>query len=284
MPGALEARAGRGARSADTGVTCVDCHNPHVSADTEAEAPYAGGTLKGVEGVDRNGVDVDSVRYEYEVCLKCHGDQSSDFEFVQRVIPDPNKRRSFDPGNASFHPVFAMGRSGGAPSIPSSLEPTMTASSMIYCTSCHADDEGGSEGPHGSAFPPILRERYETADNTMESFDNYALCYRCHERGSILSDQSFRAKIPSTTVSGGGHRGHLADGAPCSACHDPHGIDRTATASGATGSHTHLINFDRTIVAPRPGAAQPVFTDRGTFSGSCSLVCHGFDHDNTTYP
>ena len=40
---------------------------------------------------------------------------------------------------------------------------------VIYCTTCHADDEGGSRGPHGSSFPPILRERYETADNTPES-------------------------------------------------------------------------------------------------------------------
>ena len=40
--------------------------------------------------------------------------------------------------------------------------------------------EGGSRGPHGSSFRPILTERYETADNTPESYDHYALCYRCH--------------------------------------------------------------------------------------------------------
>jgi len=287
MPGALRERATSGRdRSAAFGVTCVDCHNPHLGKGADAEAPYAGGALAGVSGVDRNGAEVSEVRYEYEVCLKCHGDQSSDFDFVPRVVPDTNKRRAFDPSNPSFHPVIAMGRATGVPSIPSSLEPTMSASSMMYCSTCHADDEGGSGGPHGSVYAPILRERYDTADNTRESFENYALCYRCHDRNSILSDRSFRSKtLGTTTSSGGGHRGHLEDGAPCSACHDPHGISEWQFGGqGATGSHTHLINFDKTIVAPRAGGTFPVFTDKGMFSGSCSLVCHGFDHDGTSYP
>jgi len=289
VPGAMQQRAASGgrsnSRSSSFGVTCIDCHNPHVSTDVEVEAPYAGGALKGVSGVDRNGIDVASVRYEYEVCLKCHGDQSSDFDFVPRVIPDTNKRRAFDPSNPSFHPVMAMGKTIGVPSIPSNLEPSMSASTMMNCSTCHADDEGGSGGPHGSVYAPILRERYETADNSQESYENYALCYRCHDRTSILSDQSFRAKTMGTTPSGGGHRGHLMDGAPCSACHDPHGVSEWSVAErGATGSHTHLINFDKTIVAPRAGATFPVFTDKGVYSGSCSLVCHGFDHDAASYP
>lgn len=291
-PGAMRARGSRGRfRSASLGVTCVDCHNPHVGRrdGDEAEPPYAGAELAGVAGIDRNGAEVTTVRYEYEVCLKCHGDDSSDIDYVQRIVPDTNKRLAFDPSNPSFHPVFAMGRPTGVPSIPSTLEPAMTPSSMISCTSCHADDEGTSNGPHGSAWAPILRERYETADGTRESFESYALCYRCHDRTSILSDRSFREKsFGKTTASGGGHRGHLEDGAPCAACHDPHGIYEFGTfgpsGTGPTGSHTHLVNFDRTVVAPREGSTVPVFTDTGTFSGSCSLVCHGFDHDNASYP
>ena len=294
QPGAMQRRAAAGGgraaasgsnRGAGFGVTCVDCHNPHLGTDVTVEAPYASGALKGVTGVDRNGVDVASVRYEYEVCLKCHGDDSSDFDFVPRVLPDTNKRLAFDPSNPSFHPVIAMGKAIGVPSIPSNLEPAMSQSTMMNCSTCHADDEGGSGGPHGSSYAPILKERYDTSDNSQESFETYALCYRCHDRTSILSDQSFRSKTMGKTASGGGHRGHLADGAPCSACHDPHGISEWSVADrGATGSHTHLINFDKTIVAPRAGALFPVFTDKGVFSGSCSLVCHGFDHDGTTYP
>src|SRR6185503_4165742 len=117
-------------------------------------------------------------------------------------------------------------------SIPSTLKPTLNASNMIYCMDCHSDDSNGSRGPHGSSFPPILKLRYETADNTPESYENYALCYQCHNRDSILSDVSFRKKAIPSTATGGGHSGHLRAGIPCSVCHDPHGVkDQTAGLS-----------------------------------------------------
>jgi len=272
-----------GTRSGIRGVDCADCHNPHLTSDLKAHAPYVSGMLRGVSGVDRNGAPVRSATFEYEICFKCHSDNTPDLNYVPRVIVVTNTRLAFDPSNPSYHPVVSMGKNLNIPSIPSSFEPSMSPAVMIYCTTCHADDEGASRGPHGSSFAPILKERYETADNTPESFDNYALCYRCHERSSILSDISFRKKTLRTTASGGGHSGHLAAGAPCSACHDPHGVN-AASSPAATGSHTHLINFDTRIVAPKPGAEYPVFTDTGTFSGSCTLLCHGVEHDNSSYP
>jgi cytochrome c peroxidase len=191
-------------------------------------------------------------------------------------------RLAFAAENPSYHPVVAMGKNMNIPSIPSNFEPAMSPSQMIYCTACHADDEGGSRGPHGSSFAPILRQRYETADNTPETFEVYALCYRCHDRSSILRDESFRTKSLRGTPSGGGHSGHLAGGAPCSACHDSHGVYEGGVVTA--GSHTHLINFDVRIVSPKAGTPFPTFRDQGTFSGSCTLVCHGFVHDDTTYP
>ncbi len=273
--------AGSGSRSA----VCVDCHNPHLSADAKADAPYASGTLRGVNGVDRNGVEIASATYEYEVCFKCHADNTPDLDYVPRVLTVTNTRLAFDETNPSYHPVLSMGKNLNVPSIPSPFEPSMSPSAVIYCTTCHADDEGGSSGPHGSSFPPILKERYETADNTLESYDNYALCYRCHNRSSILADVSFQKKMGSTAPSAGGHSGHLAAGAPCSACHDAHGVyDSGAALASGTGSHTHLINFDTRIVLPKTGSQYPVFTDSGTFSGSCTLVCHGVLHDTSSYP
>jgi hypothetical protein len=235
-----------------------------------------------VRGIDRNGGIVASVMYEYEVCFKCHADNSPDRSFVPRVLASTNTRLAFAVENPSYHPVIGTAKNLNVPSIPSSFEPTMSVSQQIDCTSCHADDEGGSRGPHGSSFRPILKERYETADNTPETFDNYALCYRCHDRASILRDDSFRRKTLGTTRSGGGHSGHLAAGIPCSACHAPHGVNDTGTAG--TGSHTHLINFDARIVLPKSAGTVPLFNDTGTFSGSCTLVCHGVAHDNTAYP
>lgn len=263
-------------------VTCTDCHDPHLLNDRKAEAPDISGLLFGVSGVDRNGVELEQAAFEYEVCFKCHADNAPDMVRIPRVRSTTNTRLAFDPTNPSYHPVVDIGREPNVPSLPSRFEPGMNASTMIYCTSCHADDEQGSRGPHGSAFAPILKERYETADNTPESFQSYALCYRCHDRSRILSDRSFQTKMMRTTASGGGHSGHLAAGAPCSACHDPHGV--SDLGPGQTGSHTHLINFDSRIVLARSAGGTPTFHDTGTFSGSCNLVCHGVDHDNFLYP
>lgn len=276
---------GGAARSGIRSVTCADCHNPHLTNDFKATAPYASGMLRGVSGVDRNGVEIASATYEYEVCFKCHSDNTPDISYVPRVVSVTNTRLAFDSANPSYHPVISMGKNLNVPSIPSAFAPGMSPAVVIYCTTCHADDEGGSRGPHGSSFPPILRERYEMADNTPESFDNYALCYRCHDRTSILSDISFqqRRAIPS----GGGHSGHVVKAnVPCGACHDPHGVNAAAGPT-TTGNHTHLINFDTLIVSPKPGNQYPIFKANGTFSGSCNLVCHNTVHDDaacTTMP
>ncbi len=276
---------GVGSRAPDEWRGCVECHDPHAVNGLAAEVPYASGRLAGVPGVDRNGADVSPATFEYEICLRCHGDNTPDPELVPRVLANTNTRRDFDPGNPSFHPVIEMGHALDVPSLPSALSPRMGPGDRIGCTSCHADDEGGSRGPHGSDFRPILKERYETVDGTGESYDNYALCYRCHERTSILADESFRARSFRTTPTGGGHRGHLALGAPCSACHDPHGVYTGGDASFLpTGDHTHLINFDTRIVAPVEGAQFPAFKDTGPRSGSCTLVCHGVTHLQTAYP
>lgn len=272
------------ARSGIRDVVCADCHNPHLINDLRAAPPYASGMVRGVSGIDRNGAPVTFANYEYEVCFKCHSDNTPDLDYVPRVISTTNTRVAFDPSNPSYHPVVAMGRNLDIPSIPSGLEPTMSPAVQIYCSTCHADDEGGSHGPHGSLFRPILKERYEMNDNTPESYETYALCYRCHDRNNILRDTSFRKKNLRTTPSGGGHSGHLAAGAPCSACHDPHGVnDFGLGAPSGTGSHTHLINFDTRYVTAK-GGGYPIFTDTGSFSGSCTLVCHGVTHDNASYP
>lgn len=283
LPAAAQGSGGAG-WSRLSAVGCGDCHNPHAAARGPAAAPYVSGTLQGVSGVDRNGAAVRSARYEYEVCFKCHADNASDSVSVPRVVSTTNLRRAFDTTNPSYHPVVGMGRNLEVPSIPTRTQPVMSASAMIYCSDCHADDEGRSRGPHGSTFPPILKARYETADGTHESPDSYALCYACHDRSSILRNASFRARIAPRTGSGGGHNGHLAAGASCAACHDPHGVAAPDLGVPAAGSHTHLVNFDTRIVLPLPGSRVPVFTDGGTFTGSCSLVCHGVTHANASYP
>jgi hypothetical protein len=115
-----------------------------------------------------------------------------------------------------------------------------------------------------------LERNYTTRDDTPESAYDYALCYKCHRRASILDDESFPE-----------HSRHIRDeDTPCSVCHDAHGISMTV----ATGSdHTHLINFDTTVVRPLTQFGGLRFRDLGRFAGSCTLTCHGRDHVNEEY-
>jgi predicted CXXCH cytochrome family protein len=284
-PGVAGGRMPNAGPSGTNAVACADCHNPHVVNAAPAQPPSISGPLQGVRGVDRNGVAVRPATYEYEICLRCHGDYSRDVPLVTRVVLTTNSRLAFDPNNPSAHPVFDTGRNPNVPSIPSALSPTMTVTQVLSCSTCHSDDGGVSQGPHGSTFPPILKERYETADGTPESLSVYALCYRCHERTSILGDTSFRKKSAATTGSGGGHSGHMAARASCATCHDPHGINVTSgTVPLGTGDHTSLINFETRTVSAVPGTPYPVFRKTGTFSGSCTLVCHGVTHSAWSYP
>ena len=255
-------------------VECVDCHNPHAANLSPASAPTISGALEKVSGVDTSGIGISVATYQYQVCFKCHADSSPGFPFVPRVVNETNTRYEFDLNNPSFHPVEGVGRNLNVPSIPSTYEPGLSTASIIYCTDCHDSDDStgiggtGARGPHGSQYAPILRERYETVDGTTESYDNYALCYRCHSRNAIINDTSFPY-----------HNTHLMMGATCAACHDPHGVRNDP----ATGDHTHLINFDTRVVTPVTGNSVPFFTDNGVFAGSCTLVCHGIVHADWSY-
>jgi hypothetical protein len=108
-----------------------------------------------------------------------------------------------------------------------------------------------------------------TIDNTPESAFNYALCYACHSRDSILNDESFPE-----------HDKHIrGENTPCNVCHDPHGISAT---QGNDTNNSHLINFDVSVVSPGSNG-QLNFIDEGDRAGSCNLSCHGEDHDNFNY-
>jgi predicted CXXCH cytochrome family protein len=276
-------------------VECVDCHNPHVAngqGAQGAQAPAVTGNLQGVSGVDINNSGItppNYASYEYEVCFKCHASSTAQSTFlpIPRVEKSVNTREAFQTMNPSFHPIAGVGVNPDVPSIPSTNAPTMTTASKIYCTDCHDADNSrsiggaGPRGPHGSQYSPLIRQQYQTGDNIMESPSTYELCYWCHNRTSILSDVSFG----KNGAGKGGHSGHITGtvNAPCSICHDPHGI----LDNGMSGSHTNLINFDTRYVTAVSGNTYPLFADTGSRSGSCLLVCHGVVHDGSvkyTYP
>ncbi|MBI4602055.1 MAG: hypothetical protein HY721_08845 [Planctomycetes bacterium] len=253
-------------------VSCADCHDPHAAGSTEGLPAGLPASLARVPGVALNGTALPAIRQEHELCFRCHGDAPARVDLVvSRVIVQPNKRLQFQPTNPSFHPVGNPGANSNVPS----LLPPLTTSSVIACGDCHASDDTrrlggtGPAGPHGSVHDPLLALRCDTLDYSVESPAAYALCYRCHQRDSILGDRSFEE-----------HKKHVVDAmAPCSACHDPHGI---SSAQGTAQKNSHLINFDRSIVFPN-SAGRLEFIDLGTFRGQCYLTCHGEEHNPEEY-
>lgn len=249
-------------------VECVDCHDPHATRASRSR----GDVPSNVRGVTLTGNETDAAFETYQICLRCHGDSPN--QPVPRTLRQDdlnNLRLRIQPDSPSFHPIAGIGRNGNVPSLISPLN----EQSIIGCVDCHnssrARSAGGSgpEGPHGSAFEPILVRNYETLDNTPESASNYALCYDCHSRDSILNDESFPE-----------HDKHIrGEDTPCNVCHDPHGITST---QGNLTNNSHLINFDTDIVSPNQNG-QLRFVDQGDRAGSCDLSCHGEDHDDFNY-
>jgi len=88
-------------------VECVDCHNPHATQDTIAQAPVVPGVMRGVSGVTVSGSVTQQVQYEHEVCFKCHGDNSSwPQSTITRQITQTNTRLEFDRPVPLFIPLF----------------------------------------------------------------------------------------------------------------------------------------------------------------------------------
>ncbi len=268
-------------------VVCVDCHAPHASNPRPASRPFAGGALDGVWGIDLDGQRVAQVKFEYQVCLKCHGDSANlaltrsagASRSVPRAAADSNLRRVFSSSAASSHPVGAPGRNPDVPSLIAPLGPL----SQITCSDCHASETGagaggaGPRGPHGSSWPALLERRYVTDDQVPESAAAYALCYKCHDRERLLSspDSPFQtdAGLPL-------HKLHVVDQrASCSACHSAHGVSLLA---GSPTANAHLVDFDTSVVGATP-AGQRSYLSRGPRSGSCALTCHGSVHAPKEY-
>ena len=250
-------------------VECEDCHNPHQANDDASPGPpVVSGANKGVKAIGVGGQLVSTAQNLYEICFKCHADINMVTTLpITRQIDQLNTRLEFNLANPSFHPVVSQGIN---PDVPSLLSP-LTTQSIISCIDCHnTDDPNAPRGPHGSIYEYLLERDYNTEDFTQENPRNYAMCYKCHNRDSILRDQSFSK-----------HRQHIVDQrAPCSACHDPHGI---SDIQGNPVNNSHLINFDLTIVRAN-GQGRLEFDDLGRFTGQCFLNCHGEEHGPKRYP
>jgi predicted CXXCH cytochrome family protein len=250
-------------------VACEDCHNPHAATARTAVPPLVAGPLTGVTGVAAGGVPVQEATFEFQVCSKCHGFREPATPGITRVEATRIVSTKIDPSNQSFHPIAAAGRN----STIRGLVPGLSATTIIGCTDCHNNNEWQTptgiapRGPHASRYAPILQKYYQTTDNTPESTANYDLCYKCHDRATLLAPGGFPHYLHA-----------VQQQAPCAACHDAHGSRQSP----------HLINFmtqdinGKIVVQPNSqGQLQYVAGPNGT--GSCSLLCHGRDHAGLSY-
>jgi predicted CXXCH cytochrome family protein len=289
---------------------CADCHNAHFANPAAAQPPLVSGPLAGVSGYSAAGTFLPQSASEFEICFKCHADSANRPQLFDSSLMGigfgRNAQRQNDTGNPdafntraefnflpSYHPVtrprnLSVGPGGEVPSLRSApITPagaplpgrTLSPASFIYCTDCHNNDSGrnlgtlqGPAGPHGSNLPHLLERTHAmelppatpgaASPGVSYSLAEYGLCNKCHDvEGSVLQNQSFPE-----------HRRHVRQkNTACATCHDPH-------ASNAP----MLVNFDLSIVGPnRRGLLE--YRRTGFRQGTCSLRCHGKDHDEERY-
>jgi predicted CXXCH cytochrome family protein len=241
-------------------VECVDCHNPHRVRGTQTSAPNINGHMEGVSGMTITGNIINQAQYQYQVCLKCHGqDKYRVSTPVNRMYSQTNLRLAFNPANTSYHPVVTQGTSRYVPS----LKPPYTTSSWLYCTDCHNSSDTGAKGPHGSRWDYLLEERYEISNYTNWSEAYYALCFKCHDPNLLLNPGVSGFEF---------HDKHIRDeSTPCSVCHDPHG----------STNYIALLNFDTNVVFPNMNGEMKFEVIGNT--GYCYMQCHGKEHSPKEY-
>jgi len=213
---------------------CLACHAGHGVEKTQGEA---GKTPK---------ISPKSLKqYEYESCQPCHSDN------VVYLSPQ------------SAHPVASLLAARPVPS----LIPPLAHGTWLGCSDCHGMEENGEpKGVHASPYPAIIKKHYQFQDGSEESEKEYALCYGCHSRKSILADESFPL-----------HKKHIVDvRASCYTCHDTHG--------------SRMLPFLLTIEDGKrndrifpDGFGRKTFESTGGRSGVCYLTCHNVEHDGWAY-
>ena len=268
-------------------VTCADCHNPHQARAATVTNTGLAGPLQGAAGVSLSGAPVANATQEYQICMKCHGEPAT--PGATRVDRSRDIRDRLSTSNSSYHPVVAVGRN----STMRGFTQGYTGSSIIGCTDCHNNSDPSPAGPHASRYAPILERNYVATDPSAESPGTYAICYKCHDRNTVLGTPAAPTNagnaptpradpVPGTAATrnrGFPHWVHVVKNqTSCAVCHDAHG----------SRDNAHLIDFmtrDATgksvVTANKVGRLD--YVPAGVGKGSCYLTCHGVNHNPLSY-
>ena len=233
---------------------CVDCHEPH----RRRLAGRVG--MRDVAGYSLSGQYLETSMSEYEICLKCHADRAGFDRSEHRL------QEEFALDGRSQHPVTRSARGEKLPS----LNRVVGQGASMRCSDCHtSDDSSAPRGPHGSSYRFLLSGNYLLDPVAEESALAYEFCYSCHDRASILADDSFplhRLHIEGDPLAG-------RPGTSCYTCHASHGSPK----------YPHLLRFHPGAVSRDPGTGLVRYVQTAPGSGQCWLSCHGVDHGPEDY-
>ncbi len=235
---------------------CIDCHNPHQRSQLSSPSQK----YYEVSGYSLSSQYLESSSNEYEICFKCHVDRTA----VE--TSSDNAFKQFSLINTSQHPVTKASTSGKSTSLIKALGP----GNMMKCSDCHTnDDPDGPKGPHGSNYRFLLSGNYDIEPINDESPYAYDFCYSCHDRSSILANESFPL-----------HREHIVGdplkGIPGTSCYTCH-------ASHSSQQNNHLIAFNKKAVKRDQKTNLIQYNSTGLKSGSCYLSCHNYAHSPARY-
>jgi hypothetical protein len=115
----------------------------------------------------------------------------------------------------------------------------------------------------------MLSGNYDLGVYAEESAYAFEFCYECHDRASILNDESFPL-----------HREHLQGdpftnrpGTSCYTCHVSHGSKNSP----------HLLEFNPQAVQPEDLTRIVEYRSLGDRAGECLLRCHDHNHGPARY-
>jgi len=284
-------------------IECEDCHEPHYATRGNTTPPMLQPEMTGVSGVEpiwsgpgapQSFTVLANADREHQVCFKCHSsfttlptyspDGWNGSSYVANGLPKltssnpdqvPEQRdlaSAFNPNQASFHPVAAIGRNQNIPA--NTFVNGWSQSSMVYCTDCHQNANSATQGngPHGSPRLHILngQANYSTVVQSPSArVSSQEVCFLCHSYQAYVTGDIETSNFRD-------HKKHMNEdwGVTCYTCHNSHGSEQL-----------HLINFDASVMTFLNGTNSQTawYPASGNGRAGCSLTCHGKVHDPIEY-
>ena len=279
-------------------IECSDCHNVHAIQSTTVhtvgtnvasdllkgvsrlEAVYGGSAWTPPSFTPRAGNYVTDIRYEYELCFKCHSSWA--YSSLPPSAPsggnETDQSVEFNPNNRSYHPVvdYIKDNSYTIPTVTNGFTQTMESPwdadpdhKLMYCSDCHTSETNGDPtGPHGSTKPYVLVASTSTSDNTF--------CLKCHKTSVYApsepgtSETGSRFDMQTTGDETASHFKHVVDKhIGCRQCHGGSRVSNGGSISPGSAHGTDLsagfMNGTQ-MISYSPGNCLPACHERETYT------------------